>query len=194
MKDVLRVAFALAVSAIAMNAHASLSFSEAAATPGPYLAPMYVTSKSALAYTATTSILNVQLAPAGATGSFLTVTAGGLASVALGDIPSYSFLWGSPDLFNTLMITTSLGTSTYSGGNLLTDFGIPANGDNSNSIIFTITGIGELLKSLAFTSTGVAFEVANPTPVVEPDTYSLLLAGLLMVGFLGQRIRKNGSR
>jgi hypothetical protein len=136
----------------------------------------------------------VQLAPAGATGSFLTVTAGGSASVALDGVPSYSFLWGSPDVYNSLMITTSLSTSTYSGGDLLTDFAIPADGDNSHSIIFTITGIGELLKSLAFTSTGVAFEVANPTPVAEPETYTLFLAGLLVVGFLGRRIRKNEAR
>jgi hypothetical protein len=191
MKEFLRFAVATAASAAALHANASLSFSESAAPAGGYSAPAFTTSRSDLAYSASESIIGVQLAPAGSTGTFLTVTTGGSATVALGGVSSYSFLWGSPDLYNTLMITTSLGTQTYSGGHLLADFGISPNGDNASSFIFTITGIGEVLESLRFVSTGVAFEVANPTPVAEPETYSLLLAGLLVVGFLGRRIHKD---
>ena len=74
-----------------------------------------------------------------------------------------SFLWGSPDLFNSLTVN-----STGSAGQ-----------------VFTAT-------SLVFSSSDNAFESANfsITPIPEPETYALMMAGLGAMGFVARRRRK----
>jgi hypothetical protein len=95
-----------------------------------------------------------------------------------------SFLWGSPDNYNTLTVDTNLGSYNFQSSNLL---GLVYNGDQSFASYVGFTAdAGEFINSLSFHSTSNAFEVANfsvTAPVPEPETYALMLAGLGVVGF-----------
>ena len=102
-----------------------------------------------------------------------------------------SFLWGSPDLFNSLTVN-----STGSAGQVFTatSLGFPVtNGDQSfnQSVQFTALA-GAKITSLVFSSTDNAFESANfsITPIPEPETYALMMAGLGVMGFVARRRRK----
>jgi hypothetical protein len=115
-----------------------------------------------------------------------------------------SFLWGSPDTYNTLTVNSTGGDSqTFTATG--TGFGVPflvTNGDQSpasnQSVQFS--GIGaSLITSLVFTSTQDSFEASrvtaqSPTPdqqavIPEPETYVLMLAGLGALGFMAGRRR-----
>ena len=102
-----------------------------------------------------------------------------------------SFLWGSPDMFNSLTVN-----STGSAGQVFTasSLGFPVtNGDQSfnQSVQFTALA-GSKITSLVFASTDNAFESANfsITPIPEPETYALMMAGLGVMGFVARRRRK----
>jgi len=102
-----------------------------------------------------------------------------------------SFLWGSPDLFNSLTVN-----STGSAGQVFTanSLGFPVtDGDQSfnQSVQFTALA-GAKITSLVFSSTDNAFESANfsITPIPEPETYALMMAGLGVMGFVARRRRK----
>jgi len=107
-----------------------------------------------------------------------------------------SFLWGSPDTYNTLTVnSTGGGSQTFTATG--TGFGAAfpvTNGDQSfnQSVQFTALG-ASLITSLVFTSTGDAFEVGRFTvqsPIPEPETYALILAGLGALGFIARRRRQ----
>lgn len=188
MKKILKLAAALATLAFAAHASATLSFSESIAGPGSFAAPIFTTGTPALAYTATDSLADTRLAPLGTTASYLIVSTGGSASVSLSGASSFSFLWGSPDLFNSILIATSTGLEAFTGFDLQTLFGVAANGDNANTRWFSLSGApGQTLDSITFSSSGIAFEVAVTSPVPEPESYALLLAGLLIVFYIGGR-------
>ncbi len=111
-----------------------------------------------------------------------------------------SFLWGSPDLYNDLTISTTAGDVAFSAAGL--GFTV-TNGDQSFSqyVQFQATG-GALITGLTLTNVPAtdAFEVANFSvtsgtqfgvpPVPEPETYALMLAGLAALGFVGRRRRR----
>ncbi len=101
-----------------------------------------------------------------------------------------SFLWGSPDTYNTLTVTTSANTYTFVPGGVggLTFTTVTGNQSYAQYVGFTTSG-GETLKSLTFASSQNAFEAANfsVTPVPEPETYALMLAGLGVLGFVARR-------
>jgi hypothetical protein len=67
------------------------------------------------------------------------------------------------------------------------------NGDQSfnQSVQFTALA-GAKITSLVFSSTDNAFESANfsITPIPEPETYALMMAGLGVMGFVARRRRK----
>ena len=106
-----------------------------------------------------------------------------------------SFLWGSPDTYNRLTVTSTGGvTQSFDVGTL--GF-LTTNGDQSVSeyVQFTASA-GVHITALSFFNSPQtdAFESANfsvTTPVPEPSTYALLLAGLGAIGFVARRRRAN---
>jgi hypothetical protein len=101
-----------------------------------------------------------------------------------------SFLWGSPDTYNLLTVTSTGGvTQTFTA----TSLGFATtNGDQTFSQYVQFTGMaGVKITGLTFNNLPAndAFESANysVTPVPEPQTYALMLAGLGAVGFIARR-------
>jgi hypothetical protein len=123
------------------------------------------------------------------------VSAGAPATLTFtgGGVDYISFLWGSPDTYNLLTVT---GTGGYSHTFTTTELGLPGDGNQlmSDYVQFTATA-GTKITSISFDNLPNmdAFESANfsvTSPVPEPQTYALLLAGLGAVAFVAKR--RNG--
>jgi hypothetical protein len=105
-----------------------------------------------------------------------------------------SFLWGSPDTYNSLSITTSVTTYNFTPGSL----GLPGDGNQSFSSYVHFQGVaGEVIQSASFTNIPAidAFEVANfsVTAVPEASTWAMMILGFAGVGFMAYR-RKNPAK
>ena len=185
IKSIIVAAAALA----AVQAHAGYSYSFGAVPVGNYSAPSF--SDGVKASVQTDSQVNMYLKPQGVTGNYLVVSSQGgspgSATIDTHDVRSYSFVWGSPDTYNTVNIFGTSGSSTvFTGTMLQSQFAMSANGNNGATGLFTITGTeGSVIDHLVLTSSGVAFEVAAPVP--EPETYALMLGGLGALGFMARR-------
>jgi len=187
--------FCLAAAALlgSVTAHAALVYS--VGTPSGSLGPLTFTSTGGTAGSVVTSIsgsvTNVRLAPLTVGDGFYSVISrGGTATIDFGaGISTFSFLWGSPDTYNFVDITTNnLPETTYTGTMLGVLGGFTSGGSNANTRLFTISGDdGTLINSLTFRATGIAFEVASPSPVPLPAAAWLLLSGLAGLGLIGGR-------
>ena len=132
-------------------------------------------------------------------GNFLAagVIAGPLATLSFAGtgVEYVSFLWGSPDTYNLLTVTTSAGTQTFTTTSL--GFGV-SNGDQSFSQYVQFAALaGSKITGISFTNSPDrdAFEAANfsvtapVSAVPEPQTYALLGSGVFAVLFLSRRRR-----
>ena len=99
-----------------------------------------------------------------------------------------SFFWGSPDTFNTLTVNSTVGPAqTFNTA----FFGISGTGNQSLAQSVQFQATSGSITSLVFASSTNSFEAArfSITPVPEPETYALMLAGLGVVGFVARRRR-----
>jgi hypothetical protein len=109
----------------------------------------------------------------------------------------FSFLWGSPDSFNTLAITSTTGGVTSTTDYTASGLGIsPTTGDQTFAEYLGLTtNAGTVINSIAFESTSNAFEVSNfaVSGVPEASTWAMMVLGFLGLGFLGYRKSSNTS-
>lgn len=170
----LRIA-AVATTLAVLNATASAATFIALSSPG-------FTTETA---TVVNSYL-APIAPAGSTVASYSVlsTDAGFSSTATlnfgAPITSYTFLWGSPDTYNSVTdgVVTVTGSAFSSG-----------TGNNAESTLYTFVDLAGF-TSLTFKTSGVAFEIAV-APIPEPGTHALLLAGLGLLAFLSNRFRRH---
>jgi len=119
-------------------------------------------------------------------GTFLAAgpTAGQPATLNFTSPLTYlSFLWGSPDTYNQMTLTTSNCTDTYTAESL--GFAVTNGNQTFSQYVQFAATAGELINSVSFANTQVidAFEVANfsVTAVPEPATWAMMLLGFGMV-------------
>ncbi len=167
----------IAMAAVAASALLSLPHRSEAATFQSVSGTGFTTENATL--------VGSYLTPAAPAGSSITSysvvsTAAGFSNTGMisfaAPVTSFTFLWGSPDRYNSLTdgAVTVTGSSVSSG-----------TGNNAESTLYTfVDALG--FSSLTFSTTGVAFEIAT-AQVPEPMTFALLLAGLGVVGFMVRR-------
>ena len=196
---------AVAATTCALNANAAfvgLTFAQAAAT-GPDVGQLVFTSTTGTVFANTFGFgtpAGSQAVPGGllVTDPYSVVKIDSSATISFGTagVKSFTFLWGSPDTYNYLDIMTtgtSALTQTYGGTDLGVLGGFSASGSNLNSRVFSMfADSGVSISSITFRSTGNAFEIDKATsPIPEPETYALMLAGLGAVGFMARRRRSS---
>lgn len=188
---------ASAVALCALQAQAAITTSSSSAVPsGPVtygfepsdLLPSFITLSGGHVFaTGDPGDTVITAKPPGAVGHWWSVgpsapqTPTGTMTFSTG-VTEVSFLWGSPDAYNTLEINGTAFNKTLLGTSLT--------GDRNVGVYLTVTATdGDVINSLNFTSRTNAFEMDNfrVTAVPEPETYALMLAGLAAVAFVARR-------
>jgi len=104
-----------------------------------------------------------------------------------------SFLWGSPDTYNSLTLTTNVATYAFDVASL--GFSVRDGNQSFSQYVQFAATAGETINSLSFSNTIVAdaFEVANftVTAVPEPATWGMMLVGFGMVAGAARYRRRN---
>ncbi|MDB5999856.1 MAG: sorting protein, partial [Rhizobacter sp.] len=200
---------ALAVLASAalwsMSAHSAVTFSSSSAVPDQGLAygfeasdvlPGFVTLTGGRVTTGTSGIA---AQPPGSTGNYWSFgvtppnsSTGSMTFDGAG-VSEVSFLWGSPDTYNSLSYSYTNQAGMVFNKSLL---GTALNGNRDVVVYLTLLGTeGDRITGLNFMSSSDAFEVDNfrfVSAVPEPKTYALMLAGLMAVVYVsGRRQRSN---
>lgn len=128
-------------------------------------------------------------------GNFLAVgpTAGEPATLTFTQpVNLFGFLIGSPDTYNQLTITSTLGAFTFTP----TSLGLSGSGDQTVSqyVNFSTTTVGERILSATFNNVPAidAFETANFSAglagaVPEPAAWAMMILGVGAVGFALRR-------
>jgi hypothetical protein len=121
---------------------------------------------------------------------------GGSAILTLpGSTTGVSFLWGSPDTYNSFSFVVNGATTTNFTATQLVQALLPASVplDQAQGKAYYIkltAGANETITSLSFSSpTQDAIEISNVTVVPEPEAYGLALAGMGVVAFAMRRRR-----
>jgi len=106
----------------------------------------------------------------------------------LGGTSFLGLLWGSPDTYNVLTLRDN-NMIDYVFTTMSLGFPVQ-NGDQSfNQYVEFFASAGTLITTATFASGTDAFETTqfSVTPIPEPETYALMLAGLAALGFIGRR-------
>jgi hypothetical protein len=132
--------------------------------------------------------------------SFLAAGASGPAVLTFNvGIDYLSFLWGSPDTYNRLTITSSTGATynfTATGVGFGSSFALN-NGDQffNQSVQFLATS-GDTIRSATFSNDPVQnafevgrFSVSTVAAVPEPSTWAMMILGFAGIGFMACRRR-----
>jgi hypothetical protein len=134
------------------------------------------------------SIGGIGARPVGSVGNYWALSTMGDNTVSFAANTNYfSFVWGSPDTYNNLVVHTNKGDYSYTPG---TGGLFGGGGDQSVAYYFNFhAGVGEFVTSVNFNSTNPAFEVDNFAVgvVPEPGQAAMLLAGLALIGGLRRR-------
>jgi len=106
-----------------------------------------------------------------------------------------SFLWGSPDTYNLLTVTSAKGTYDFTASSLkfaVTD----GNQAFSQYVQFSATP-GDQILSVSFNNSTAqdAFETANfsVSAVPEASTWAMMITGFFGIGFLAYRGRRQSG-
>jgi hypothetical protein len=135
--------------------------------------------------------------PINTIGNFLAAgpSSGSPATLTFGTPTTFfSFLFGSPDLFNSITVVSSAGTQTFSA----TQLGVtPPNGNQQFAEYVNFIGTaGTVIDSISFDSaTQDAIEVSNfsVSAVPEASTWAMMILGFLGIGFIGYRRKSSDT-
>lgn len=101
-------------------------------------------------------------------------------------------LWGSPDTYNVLTLRDNLNVDyVFTTASLM--FPVQNGNQSFNQYVEFVASAGTMIRTATFASGIDAFETTqfSITPIPEPETYALMLAGLAALGFIGRRRRQD---
>jgi hypothetical protein len=106
----------------------------------------------------------------------------------------FTFLWGSPDTYNSVVFFSGAGgLGTVEGSFTGSSLSPPAPGTGFDFITFTTGGTGTIGSVELLDNGTAAFEYADVTPTPIPGALSLFAGGLGLMGVFSRRKRRQGS-